>query len=581
MAFMRPEYDPEQIPHDSERRVFAALRDQLSNDYVVLHSYPWLRPDRDGVLREGEADFVVLHRDRGLLVLEVKGGELRYERGRWERKKARGYEPITDPFAQARKSMHTLVDRIEKHSDGDVGRNHFTYGYAVAFPHDNYEGPEPPGGDPVIIITRREMSSLKEAIETAMSRWPQKTDPMTQHRWGRLTTALLPEFRLYRPIADTAEQLHEKIREMTSEQLEVFRGIYDDNARVYVTGVAGSGKTQLALDRALDLARRELRTLLVCYNRHLAERLEATVQASPFDRQCLEFLKIRHFHGLARELIEDAGVDWRLPTGDTMQEQQFFISQVPDLMEQAALLLMDQSENVQFDAIVIDEAQDFHARWWEALQCTLLKEAEDGTLYAFADPAQRLWDWAPHKPPASFDARFRLRRNCRNSRWIARTSTQLAGIDADLFERSPIGGRPKIDVVSSPAAMNGTVLAAVKQLIKQHDLLASQIVLIGPRSWGNGSLSQVNDVNGVPLTDSIAEWYQGEGILVSTTRSFKGLESDVVVVYDLQRLSETFNIIDLYVACTRGRSHLHFLVTGQNLVTTIRGAIAHVQQELG
>lgn len=80
----------------------------------------------------------------------------------------------------------------------------------------------------------------------------------------------------------------------------------------------------------------------------------------------------------------------------------------------------------------------------------MLKGAEGGMLYAFADPAQRLWDWTPHKPSVSFDARFRPRRNCRNSRWIAKTSTQLGGIDADLFKRSPVGGKPKTDVLPQP-----------------------------------------------------------------------------------------------------------------------------------
>lgn len=403
---------------------------------------------------------------------------------------------------------------------------------------------------------------------------------MSQYRWGRLTTALLPEFKLYRPIADTAEQLYEKIQEMTNEQLEVFRGIYDDNARVYVTGVAGSGKTQLALDRALDLARRGIRTLFVCYNRHLAERLESTVASSPFDRKCLEYLTIRNFHGLANELLKDAKMNWHPPSTGTVEERKFFVSEVPDLMEQAALLLLDQAESVQFDAIIIDEAQDFPSRWWEVLECTLLKDTENGILYVFADPAQRLWDWASDAPPVSFNARFRLRRNCRNSRWIAKTSTRLAGIVTDVFRWAPIGGKPKIDTVRSLGGMKGTVMTTLTSLIETNDLAPSQIALVGPCAWRNGSLAQVNTLNGVRLTDSFVEWYQGDGLLVTTARSFKGLEADVVVVYDLQALSEVYSLIDLYVACTRARSHLHFLVTGRDLGTKICDAIKNVQMEI-
>ena len=77
MARFIPDVVPEDIVHDSERVVYEALRG-LPMDFVVLHSFPWLRPLRDLTdepLREGEADFVILHPQRGLLVLEVKGGK--------------------------------------------------------------------------------------------------------------------------------------------------------------------------------------------------------------------------------------------------------------------------------------------------------------------------------------------------------------------------------------------------------------------------------------------------------------------------------------------------------------------------
>jgi hypothetical protein len=75
MARMIPDVDPATVEHSSEEPVYRALRDQLPDEYMILHSYPWLRPWRgEGALAEGEADFVVLHPEKGLLVLEVKGG---------------------------------------------------------------------------------------------------------------------------------------------------------------------------------------------------------------------------------------------------------------------------------------------------------------------------------------------------------------------------------------------------------------------------------------------------------------------------------------------------------------------------
>ena len=40
--------------------------------------------------------------------------------------------------------MHTLNNRTEQQTNGKIKRFNYTYGYAVVFPHDNYQGPEPP-----------------------------------------------------------------------------------------------------------------------------------------------------------------------------------------------------------------------------------------------------------------------------------------------------------------------------------------------------------------------------------------------------------------------------------------------------
>jgi len=579
MAVMMPNVNPDDISVDSERIVYRVLKEQLPNDYVVLHSYPWLRPDRDGVLREGEADFIVLHQERGLLVLEVKGGTLRYQNATWQRKKSHGYEVITDPFRQARCSMHHLVERIEQRTSGDVRGAHFSYGYAVVFPHDDYTGDVPPGGDRALILSRRDMDEIEQAINQAMAIWPQREKPLTDHQWRRLTSALLPEFMLFRPMAVLADDLFERIQEMTDEQIEVVAGICDDNKRVFISGVAGSGKTQIAYDRAIGLAASGFRTLLVCYNKSLAEHLQNCLHADPARAKCEGCLTIMHFHGLARLLIDDAGIHWAPPESDPMLAE-FFIRDVPDLMEQAIYLAMEDGEKVQYDAIVIDEAQDFHDRWWEVLECTLLEGGANGRLLAFADPVQKIWEWAPSEPPVSFAARYTLRRNCRNSKWIARTSAAIANTEAMHFRRAPLGGKPKVYTVASMASMKGIAMRVVEQLMHAHDLRPSQVVLIGPKSYEHGSLRSVSRIGGVAVSGDIRAWFSGAAILVTTSRSFKGLEADVVVLYDLEQLSDGFSVTDLYVACTRARSHIHFLVVGREMHGHIEEVLERVEQDL-
>ena len=84
MAKLIPKINPEDIGNNGERIVAMALVDQLPDDCIVYHSYPWLRQERNEYnnrtqLRQGEVDFVVIHPKAGLLVLEVKGGEIEYD----------------------------------------------------------------------------------------------------------------------------------------------------------------------------------------------------------------------------------------------------------------------------------------------------------------------------------------------------------------------------------------------------------------------------------------------------------------------------------------------------------------------
>ena len=80
MAHLIPTLSVEEIDNKPERDVARALLEQLPNHVIVYHSYPWLRPDRNDrskktTLKEGEADFLILWPELGLLVLEVKGGD--------------------------------------------------------------------------------------------------------------------------------------------------------------------------------------------------------------------------------------------------------------------------------------------------------------------------------------------------------------------------------------------------------------------------------------------------------------------------------------------------------------------------
>jgi len=66
MAWMYPDHLDERTPSRAERTLYAAFCEQLDDAYVVFHHVGWLARDKRKHPRDGEADFVIAHPDRGM-----------------------------------------------------------------------------------------------------------------------------------------------------------------------------------------------------------------------------------------------------------------------------------------------------------------------------------------------------------------------------------------------------------------------------------------------------------------------------------------------------------------------------------
>ena len=115
----------------AERLVVDRLRAVLRPDVAILHGVRWLSRDH-GHVREGEADVVIGDPDRGILVIEVKAGEVRRDGpGRWHV----GTTSLPrSPFEQAADSRHALVRKLSESPGWTAGLDPIA-GQAVAFPN--------------------------------------------------------------------------------------------------------------------------------------------------------------------------------------------------------------------------------------------------------------------------------------------------------------------------------------------------------------------------------------------------------------------------------------------------------------
>lgn len=565
MARFIPDVAAEDIVHDSERVVYEALRG-LPTGFVVLHSFPWLRPLRDlsgEPLREGEADFVIMHPERGLLVLEVKGGKPELTGRMW----SRGGKELRDPFDQARRNRYALLDAIEERTRRRVHRGLFAHGDVVVFPHAQFTGTLPVNSDPRILVDTRDIPMLPARIEEAFKSWARSETHLAQSQFTELLDALMPKLRLMRCAGAEVSAEHHRIVQITLDQRATLLGLLE-NERVLVEGTAGSGKTLLALEFALTLADRGERVLFLCYNRHLSVWLQEQAKHDPRAHRAGALLEISTFHACARRLAQRAHVDFDVPSTG---EQTFWDDEVPLIMEQALDVLRTRGQTETFEVVVVDEAQDFAPDWWVSIE-SLLRAGQAGRLYAFLDVKQSLRGIA-RLPPVPLPARFRLTTNCRNTKAIARSGAALASVDVRLLPGSPEGEAPTVRRAASTAAEGGLVLAEVRQVLRQG-IKPQQLALIGPAAHAKGSLARHAEIDGVPFIDDAIDWRRGAGVLVTTARAFKGLEADVVVAYGLGGFGAIFTPTDLYVAWTRARHRLILVCQTGEVRVAVEAALA-------
>lgn len=566
MARFIPDIDAEQIEYDSERLVYEALRG-LGSEYTVLHSFPWLRPNRslkNEPLREGEADFVIIHPRRGLLIIEVKGGSPELKDRTW----FRGSNEMKNPFEQARRNMHALLKEVEEKSYGNLKRSAFSYGYAVVFPHCVYEGDLPLDADPRIFLDCNSLADFPAKIEESWTAWESESKPELNYaQFLALKDLLLPKLRLLKHIGLEISEENKKIIQITTDQQATLQGLLRKD-RVLVEGVAGSGKTLLAIDFAITLCKSGKKVLFLCYNKDLSSWLQEQVERETKSGTKISDLEISTFHALAIKTASKANVEFEIPPQNS---KHFWDNDAPLILEQALEILKSYGNEFVFDAVIVDEAQDFAADWWVTVE-SLTKNGKDGALYVFADLNQSLRGEAS-LPPVNFQTEFFLKTNCRNTKSIAVTGANLSSSEVEVFRGSPVGEPPVLLKAGSKNSMVAVALEEIRQLIKLG-VKPEQIALIGPNGFEKSPFRNFDSKNKeIKFVKAATEWRKGDGILVTTSRSFKGLEADIVIIYDLGNYSSLFDKVDLYVAWTRARHRLILIAFDSEIRTIVQKSI--------
>jgi hypothetical protein len=442
MARLVPEVDPALISLKPERDVAVALQQHLPDFCLIYHSYCWLRPlrsDMNSPLQEGEADFVVLDPRYGLLAIEVKGGRITHQvfddTEIYYRELPNGDKRhIKNPFEQARQSLHFLERLLDLKGAG-LDSHWFSgcYGYAVVFPDMTVGGPVPNDADVRIVFLAEHLLDMDRAVRGAFRSWQRRQHSrLDETAVQRCRERLRPVFHLIPARWRDLQRDEEQLVRLTDQQQIALAGL-SEMQRVAVRGGAGTGKTLLALWRSVEFAREGMDTLLLCFNSRLSEYLNNRIHEELPDKLA-QRITVTTFHALCRRFYREAGELFQPPRASETSRD-FWENQVPNAMFD---FILDQVDNLRFDAIIVDEAQDFAKDWWLVIESLL--RVQNGPLYIFYDPYQNVFQHENVFPQTA--AIYRLNVNCRNTQRIHRYSAQAIGAELHPSELSPVGTDP-------------------------------------------------------------------------------------------------------------------------------------------
>lgn len=524
MAIMIPEKPQNFDPASQEGLIFDALA-SLSEDYYVFHSFR-ITDTREGIFHESETDFVILNRTKGVICLEAKAGQVRYENGCWLYGSG---IPMHNggPFNQASANKYKLMRYI---SDSNMAfvLEKCKFFHAVWFPsvsNDRLRSMTLPSeGDKTLVLTKEALSDPEEFIDRVYAlELPSRVQTnLSEFECKRLVREIFcPQFNVFPSASFEADLKKIVFHRLLDEQAGIL-DFLDEQLTAAVNGAAGTGKTMIAVEKARRHAAFGEKVLFLCFNTQLKDYLE--------NNYAREFVSYYTIAGFACKICNTARPDYK---------------ELKSKLEDYYI-----SGSFPYKHVIIDEGQDFGS---EAIEETdiiqlihdiIVDTDQGGTFYVFYDRLQLIQAREMPKFISDLDCRLTLYRNCRNTENIAVTSLR------PITERKPrvFDGAVK----GAPAKLH--FCDSVQSEHERIDVIIDELAADGYRDIVIQTCK--TEATSV-LSNSVKGGRYRNKYLFTTCRKFKGLEADVVVLVDVDKTTfEQDNVLLFYVGTSRARIKL-------------------------
>lgn len=554
----------------SEMAIFdmASCLDEKWNVWMNVHLNFAVRGRGNDVDRE--VDCILYHKKYGMLLIECKDGQISTEESQGSENgfvwKQGNRVMERSPVQQVQSLIYPLHDHFSGMfpKDEGAGYHRVRVQWAVCFADMDSVGKIGSNAmQPKRAILKSDLKSyntlerkvkkILEMKEESRGGNPFPNDELSVENFDRLVSFLgcfdEPSWPELWDMQAEARVRPTEIQEMLMESIV-------RNPRMRIEGVAGSGKSLLVQWEATRLAREGKRVVVLCYNDLLAEHMqqnfveagldESQVVMSGFHKLAAKYVRLAKVKGVARKEPDDA-----------KEKAEYFESMSVFFKE--ALEKLRGKKNRFFDALIVDEGQDFANDWLDTA-LLLLKDPEKGIVRFFYDSKQTLYKGREVLGNAAINAMpvMVLKRGFRSTKKILNWVHDVTDIRIPCYEDTVPGREVDVRLYDKPEDQVEMLRKVVVDL-KKKGVEPKDILVVSLRSKNHSGLASLND--DVFQWSDVSDSLNSLAINMVSAYRYKGLDKRVVILTDLEPSKNDpgaphSNANLILVGATRAKEHL-------------------------
>lgn len=546
MTTFIPPYMGEEIKSNAEKKMYDVLQKLNMKNAYVLHSLGL--PKHQSKIY-GEIDFVVVC-DRGVACLEIKGGRVECREGKWFFKDRYGVEreKPEGPFAQVTGNMFSLRDVLKKKFQNNKHMKNLLTACGVVFPDIEFKSVSQEIISEIVYDNRTEditgyMNRVFDYWEERQHRQPSRLSPGDIRD---IVQFLRGDFVFIPTLSDRLNSVEKRLVRLTSEQAQLMQAL-SLNKHLLIEGNAGTGKTLLAVDFAKKKAASGKKVLFLTYNKNLANNVIRQVDT-------IENLKVINIHALFGEYV---AVDVK-----KMQENPnvYFSELLPEIFYEYLSELSDEElEKIKYDLIIMDEGQDILKPLYLYSLDTLLRGGfANGDWAVFYDEKQNIYNPDYNDGMEILHGynctEFKLFVNCRNTVQIGTYSSKISGIDLGEFIRE--NGEEVQNISYEDDDDFKKKITGILKNLRKEKVDIRDVVFLAPKKYKNSKVAQA----GIEVNEIGDNFDSSKELPVyATIQGFKGLDSKIVILTDVEYIRKENLSSFLYIAGTRARTLLYIV----------------------